>query len=209
LARIALYGGTFNPIHMAHLVLAETACDVLGLKEVIFIPSKIPPHKQKRVLAPATARERMVRLAVEDNPRFTVSDIELKRRGPSYTIDTVNAFRRRVGARYEIMFLIGGDTVGELHKWHRIDELVKSCLFVPLSRPGVVLPTVDQLARKLGEKEARGILDRMIEMPRLDISASDIRSRVAEGRSIRYLVPDVVATCIAADGLYGRAKSDR
>ena len=144
----------------------------------------------------------MVRLAVAGNERFGVSDIELKRHGPSYTVHTVEAMRRRFGRGAGLYFLIGTDTVAELPTWHEIGRLVQLCVIVPLSRPGVRIPRQTTLAPALGRNEARRILARTMQMPRLDISASDIRRRVAEGRSIRYLVPEPVADYIQRKGLY-------
>ena len=202
MARIGLFGGSFNPTHFAHLLLAEYAAEALALDRVIFIPARMPPHKGGGELASARHRARMARVAVADNPRFSVSEIELRRGGRSYTIDTVRAMRRRFGDGAEMFFLIGADTVGELGTWRQIRKLVTLCQFVPFRRPGVRLPTRLELAREIGEKAARGILERMIRMPRLEISASDIRGRVAAGRSIRYLVPDAVAEYIRKHGLY-------
>ena len=202
MARIGLYGGSFNPIHVGHLVLAEQACERLCLDRAIFLPARLPPHKDPLELAPATHRVHMTRLAVAGNAKFSVSELELRRKGRSYTIDTVAAMRRRFGVKTEIFFLIGADTVGELPTWRKIRELVERCRFVPLSRPGVRLPKVEDLAPALGLKEARGIRKRMIRMPRLEICSSDIRRRIAEGRSIRYLVPDAVAEYIARHKLY-------
>ena len=201
MARIGLFGGSFDPIHLAHLVLAEEARDVLGLDQVIFIPARTPPHKRSRKLAAARDRVEMARLAVADHAAFSVSEMELRRKGPSYTIDTVAAMRRRFGRSAELHFLIGGDSLAELPLWRDVTRLVTLCRFVPLDRPGVPLPRLSDLRAALGE-EARGILKRRIRMPRLDISSSDIRLRVAEGRSIRYLVPAAVAEYIDRRRLY-------
>ena len=204
LARIGLYGGSFDPIHIAHLVVAEEACGVLALDRVVFIPAKLPPHKAGADLADARDRVRMARLAVAGNAKFWVSEVELRRPGRSYTIDTVAAMRRRFGARAELFFLMGTDSLAELPTWRKARELVRQCTFVPLSRAGVRLPGAAALGRALGEREGRGMLKRLIRMPRLEISGCDIRRRVAAGRSIRYLVPDAVAKYIARKGLYRR-----
>ena len=200
--RIGIFGGSFNPIHMAHLVLADRAAEVLRLERVIFVPAKLPPHKEPSELAPAADRLEMVRLAVKGNRRFAVSDIELRREGPSYSVDTVAAMRRRLGREAEIYFLIGADTVAELPTWHDSRRLAKLCKFVPLSRPGARFPSVASLGAALGRREARGILSRVIEMPLLDISSSDIRDRVAKGQSIRYLVPGAAANYLRRRRLY-------
>ena len=200
--KIGIFGGSFNPIHYGHLVLAERACEALELDRVILVPAKLPPHKDPAALAEPSDRLRMVRLAVADNARLDVSDIELRRGGRSYSVDTVEMMRRRFGGKAELFFLIGADTVAELRTWRDIRRLVKLCTFVPLSRPGIKVPRATTLARALGKKEAQAILRRMIPMPLLDISASDIRRRVGEGRSIRYLVPAAVAEHISRKRLY-------
>ena len=203
--RIGIFGGSFDPIHTAHLLLAEQACEVLGLERVIFVPARLPPHKDCATLASARDRLKMVRLAVADNPRLAVSDIELRREGPSYTVDTILAMRRRFGKGAELFFLIGGDTVAELPTWRDIGRLVELCTVVPLSRPGARAAQVSALTSALGRKEARGILSRTIRMPLLGISATDIRARASEGRSIRYLVPSAVEEYIRRKRLYGSA----
>jgi len=205
--RIGIFGGSFNPIHLAHLLLAEEACEVLDLEQLIFVPARLPPHKTRAALAGARERLRMVRLGVAGNPRFRVSDIELRRMGPSYTIDTVLTLRQRFGRKAELFFLIGSDTIAELPTWKEIGRLATLCTFVPLSRPGVRVPRLSDLASALGREAARGILRRTIRMPQLDISASDIRNRAATGRSIRYLVPQAVEAYIRRKGLYERTQA--
>ena len=200
--KIGILGGSFNPIHLAHLVLAETARETLRLNRVVFVPAKLPPHKDPSALADAKDRLAMVRLAVAGNPSFEVSDIELRREGPSYTVDTVEMMRRRSRWKTEVFFLIGADTLRELPAWREIRRLAKLCKFVPLSRPGAPAPDVKELAEVMGAREARAIIARAIEMPLLDISSSDIRRRVANGKSIRYLVPEAVARYIERKAPY-------
>jgi len=200
--RIGLFGGSFNPVHIAHLVLAEYAADALGLERVIFIPAGRPPHKAAEALAGAGERLRMARLAVAGNPRFRASDIELRRKGRSYTMDTARAFRKRFGKGAELYFLIGADTIAELPTWKDIARLTQLCMFTPLRRPGIARPKLSALAAAVGRKEARAIVGRTIELPLLDISGTEIRRLVASGRSIRYLVPAEVEAYIARKGLY-------
>ena len=208
--KIGVFGGTFDPIHNAHLLLAEQAREALDLERVIFVPAKAPPHKRAGGLAPAANRLHMVRLATKRNPCFAVSDIELRRRGPSYTIDTIRALKRRHGGDARLYFLIGGDTIGELPSWRSIRTLAKLCEIVPLTRPGTLAPRMGVLAKAIGKKEARTLLGRLINIPLMDISATDIRRRVAEKRSIRYLVPEVVREYILRKGLYRkRARPSR
>ncbi len=200
--RLALFGGSFNPIHLAHLVLAEWARDALELDQVLFIPAGEPPHKREQKLVAGHHRLRMVRLAIADHRAFGVSDIELNRDGPSYSIDTVTDMRRKVGNTAEIYFLIGSDSLADLPGWHRVRELVRLCTIVTLTRPRVRMPKVSDLAPRIGKKAAERLLAHTIRMPRLEISASDLRKRVVQGKSIRYLVPDAVREYIRKHGLY-------
>ena len=202
--KLGILGGSFNPIHLGHLVLAETAREALCLERVIFIPAKLPPHKRAAPLAGGADRLAMVRLAVAGNPAFSVSDIELRRPGVSYTVDTVRALREELGAGVQIYFLIGMDTVGELAAWREVARLARLCLLVPLSRPGQASPNAAALERAVGRRPARAILRRALAMPLIGISSSEIRRRVADGRTIRYLVPDPVAAYIRRKRLYAR-----
>ena len=202
--KIGLFGGSFNPIHQGHLLLAEQAREALGLEKVIFIPARMPPHKNPRALAKEEERLRMTRLAVAANPHFQVSAVEIRRKGPSYTVDTVKKLRKRFGQATELYFLIGMDTVGELPTWKNIRGLAGLCRFIPLGRPGVKTPRIGDLIPALLRTCARDILKASIRMPLLDISSSDIRDRVAADRSIRYLVPDSVEAYIRRRKLYAR-----
>ncbi len=200
--KIAVLGGSFNPVHLAHLMMAEQARELLRLDTVLFIPARIPPHKISLSLAPAEQRLDMLRLAIAGNPAFEASDIELRREGPSFTIDTIEELRRRYGESAEICFLIGLDSVSELGTWREIRRLAVRCRIVPLDRPGAREPEAAALAQAVGEEEARAILSRRIRMPLMGISSSDIRARIAAGRSIRYLVPQAVEEYIQRRGLY-------
>jgi nicotinate-nucleotide adenylyltransferase len=191
--KLGILGGSFNPIHLGHLVLAETAREALGLDRVIFIPAKLPPHKRAAALADGADRLAMVRLAIAGNPALAVSDIELRRPGISYSVATVRALRKKLGAGAPIYFLIGMDTVAELPTWREIARLARLCRFVPLSRPGHGRPNAAALERAVGRLRARALLQRALAMPPIGISSSEIRRRVADGRTIRYLVPDAVA----------------
>jgi nicotinate-nucleotide adenylyltransferase len=200
--KIGVLGGSFNPVHLGHLLLAETAREALELEKVLLIPAKLPPHKSASALAGGRDRLEMVRLAAAENPALEASDIELRRAGVSYTVDTVQALREQYGADAEIYFLIGLDTVSELPSWHEVRRLAGLCKFVPLSRPRGPRPRSAALQRAIGRDEARAILGRAIAMPLLEISSSDIRRRIAAGRSIRYLVPDSVIAYIRRRRLY-------
>jgi len=183
LRKIGIYGGTFDPIHHAHLILAREALEVLHLEKVIFIPAAISPFKAAPA-ASAEMRLSMLKVAIEGEPRFSIDDCELRREPPSYTFDTVKEIRRRE-EKAEIYYLIGSDNLAGLPNWYRFKELEKMVQFIILDRTGNQIshsfPTV---ARKL------------------DISATDIRKRVALGQSIRYLVPPAVEEIIDQGQLY-------
>ena len=200
--KLGVFGGSFNPIHLGHLVLAETAREALGLERVIFIPAKLPPHKRAAALAAGADRLAMIRLAIAGNSSLAVSDIELRRPGVSYSVDTVRALREKFGAGTQIYFLIGMDTVAELTGWREIALLARLCQFVPLSRPEHAAPNAAALERAIGRLQARALLKRALPMPLIGISSSEIRRRVAQGRTIRYLVPDAVVAYIRRKRLY-------
>ena len=182
--RIGFYGGTFDPIHLGHLILARDAIEYLELHRLIFIPNTISPHKQERTSAPAEVRGEMVAAAIQEEPRFAIETAELKRGGTSYTIDTVLEMKERYPDA-EFFFLIGEDNVPALHTWRRIEELQRLVQFVVLDRSEDATPHPFVTLRR-----------------RLDISSTEIRARVARGESIRYLVPDPVQAIIERDHLY-------
>ena len=202
MVKIGLLGGSFNPIHLGHLVLAEEARTRLGLERVVFAPCLVPPHKIGKTLAPPEDRLRMVQLAIADNPAFEATDVELRRQPPSYSIDTVAELRAASDNTWDIHFLIGADTLPELPAWHRIGELADLCNFVAFSRPGDSLECLDTLDGALSDEQIAGIAARRIEMPLIGISSTEIRRRVREGLSIRYLVPEAVRQHILDKGLY-------
>jgi nicotinate-nucleotide adenylyltransferase len=182
--RIALFGGTFDPIHHGHLILARDAIEQLTLDRVIFIPAALSPHKPSLVPAPSVSRRAMIMAAIEGEPHFTMDECELHRFGPSYTIDTVELMHSRF-ASAELFYLIGHDNSAKLDTWHRIDDLRRLVQFVILDRDANAdAPAGPRIVR------------------RIDISATDIRQRVKRGLSIRYLVPDAVRHIIARDHLY-------
>lgn len=181
--KIAIYGGTFDPIHHAHLILAREARERLGLDKVIFVPAAVSPFKTATATSGET-RLSMLRAAIEDETGFAVDDCELRRPPPSYTIDTVSEIARRE-TDAEIYCLIGDDNVRDLSKWHRAEELKELVRFIVLDRTG---HTVSHDYPVIGRK--------------IDISATEIRKRVASGRSVRYLVPSAVEEIIRREKLY-------
>jgi len=189
---LGIFGGTFNPPHIGHLLTAERVGDALQLDSVLFIPSFISPHKQEGEERTAEHRLAMTRLAAAENPRFAVSDIEVRRPGPSYTIETVRSLRHE---RPEDRFflIIGMDNYITFHLWREANELVRAVSLVVMNRPSY--------PKRMNEVIGT---DRVMftDVPDIDISSSDIRCRVREGRSIRHLVPASVETYIVEHGLY-------
>ncbi|MDR3406707.1 MAG: nicotinate-nucleotide adenylyltransferase [Chthoniobacter sp.] len=184
--RLALYGGTFDPVHHGHLVLARDALEELQLDRVIFIPAGLSPHKLATSPAPAALRREMLAAALADEPGFTLDDSELAATGPSFTIDTVERVRT-AHPEAQIYYLIGADNLRELHTWRRIEDLRRLVEFVVFGRGDTVGKAAEPF-RTLSR--------------RVDISATEVRQRVARGDSIRYLVPEPVRSIIAAHHLY-------
>lgn len=201
---ITLFGGSFNPIHNGHLIVARSVLETLGASKLVFIPSANPPHKMGSDLAAADDRLEMVRLAIAGETGFDLSDCELKRNGPSYTFDTVTHFRRTLGGNVQLAWLIGADSLPELASWYRISELVETCRIVTAARPGWEQPDLGVLRPRLTDEQIRRLQADILTTPRIDISATDIRRRIRDGRSIRYLVPEAVSAYIQGKSLYQR-----
>ncbi len=200
--RVALYGGSFDPIHVGHLIAARSVAEQLDIRRIVLVPALQPPHKTGRLISEARHRLAMSRLAVERDPLFEVSDVELRRPGPSYTIDTVTAFRGEMEPGVELYWIIGADSLPDLPSWRRIAELVKLVNIVTAARPGWHPPSIDELAAIVGPEAARSLLKHCCRTPEIEISSTQIRNRVRAGLSIRYLVPPSVASYIDAEGLY-------
>jgi nicotinate-nucleotide adenylyltransferase len=195
--RIGILGGTLDPVHHGHLFAAEEVRATYGLDRVLFIPCGHAPHKDERRIAPAEHRYEMCALATGSNPGFAVSRVEIDRPGPSYTIDTLRELRTIRGGDTELFLIIGADALLEIDTWHQPDAVLTEarCLAVP--RPGSEL---SGLASVIGKERAARV--EVMDLPGLEISATDIRCRVREGRPIRYLTPDAVVAYIAENGLY-------
>lgn len=192
-------GGTFDPIHYGHLVTAEEARHQFGMSKVIFIPAGKPPHKTRKNISYPQHRLEMTWRAIGSNPHFTVSDLEIKREGPSYTIDTVQAFREQYKNR-EIFFITGADAVLEILTWRKVTELLQKCCFVAATRPGFRLESLGEKLAQLPPECTTRI--KTLEVPALAISSTDIRHRVRDGRPIKYLLPEAAEEYIYRHGLY-------
>ena len=186
--KIGILGGTFNPPHNGHLIIANEVLSKLDLDNIWFMPNQEPPHKKKEGKIADDQRLQMLQLAIEDHPFFQVEPIELERQGPSFTFETMKILTER-HRDIAFHFIIGADMVEYLPNWHKIDELLKLMKFVGVNRP------------TYSNKTDYPILN--VETPSLDLSSSMIRQRIKEGRSVRYLIPESVRTYIKENRLYG------
>jgi nicotinate-nucleotide adenylyltransferase len=228
--RIGLFGGTFDPPHLGHLAIAERARECLRLDQVIFMPSGTPPHKRGAEISRAAARVAMTRLAVRDHPAFTLDTLETRRRGASYTVDTLRTLRAQ-HPRARLYLVIGEDSLEEFHTWHEPESILALATLVVAPRPeegrargrlsgGASVASKRAGSRRLERGAARrvgrglgaarfpGLRRRVVWLdgPRLELSSSQIRARVRAGRSVRYLVPERVAGYLARHRLYGRRR---
>ena len=221
--RIAVFGGTFNPIHFGHLRAAEEVLEKSGMEKVVFMPSAVPPHKAEAPETAPEARFEMLLLAIMDNPRFEVSDIEIRRGGRSYTIDTVKELKEKYPKTHKsasnakdlsVSLIVGSDSFNDITTWCEYEALLETASFIVVARPGSPVKKIAEalpveLARKFWYDSSSGAYMNpsgtsvtYIATTPLDISASDIRRRVREGLSVRYLMPREVHEHIVRKGLY-------
>lgn len=199
--RIGILGGSFNPVHMGHLVMAQDAMERFALDRVLLIPARLPPHKPSPSLVGAGHRLEMLRLAAEGDPRLEVRDDEVRREGVSFTVDTLRELRGRL-PEAALHFIIGGDTLRELHTWREITVVLELCTMVTVARPGFSADSVDAASLNLPAPWPARLLRNVVTGHLIGISATDIRQRVQAGRPIRYLVPDAVERYIREHQLY-------
>jgi nicotinate-nucleotide adenylyltransferase len=217
--RLGVLGGTFNPIHNGHLAIARQTREALGLDRILFIPTNDPPHKPHQGLAPAKDRYEMVRLAIGSDPLFVISDIELRRSGTSYSIDTVRQLQHEYGPESELFFLIGLDAFLDFPTWHEPETLLTLCSFVVISRPGLsfqalsTLPLLPPLLQQALLDLDRGVNSRLtvpmgthslicLRLPPSDVSASGIRSKFKQGFPTANLLPPQVESYILQHHIY-------
>ena len=191
--RVGLFGGTFDPIHIGHLIVAEEARERVGLDRVVFVPCGIPPHKRSERVSTGAIRLEMTMLATRGNPGFEVSDFEVSRDEASFTIETVRHFGRKLGKDAELFLIVGADSLLEMSAWKDPVDLLSECRPIVVSRPGFDLDGVEPRLRD------RALF---VEGVSVSVSSTDIRTRVACGRSIRYLVPPPVLSYIVENRLY-------
>ncbi len=196
---IGVLGGTFDPIHNGHLMIAGEARTRLNLIEVIFVPAGQPWLKADSQITKAEHRLQMLRLALADKPYFKMSAMEIERPGPSYTVDTIAEMRTKLGKEVELFFIMGWGSLEELPQWRKPSRLIKMCYLVVAPRPGLLRPDLKAL-----EASIPGISQRvmMMDEPYIDIGATEIRDRVARGLSVRHLVPEPVNRYIKENKLY-------
>ncbi|MBS0170248.1 MAG: nicotinate (nicotinamide) nucleotide adenylyltransferase [Nitrospira sp.] len=218
--RLGLLGGSFNPIHRCHLSIAQSAQRLLQLDRILFIPTGDPPHKQSRTLAEARHRYHMVELAIQDVPGFALTDIEIRRTGKSYSIDTVRAIHQEYGPDTSLFFIIGLDAFLDLPSWKEADRLLHTCNFVVISRPSTrfvaltTIPFFHDIPRGTLEALDAATQDRadvplphgraltFLRLPPCESSASEIRARIQAGRPLANLLPPLVESYILREGLY-------
>ena len=212
--QIGILGGTFNPIHMGHLVIAEEAREAFSLKKVIFIPARIPPHKDVAPVISPEHRVRMVELAIADNPYFEVSDVELRREGPSYSVDTLRQLHTSFRGEAEFNFIVGWDSFEEITTWKDYRELFHLANFIVTNRyeyrstafEGLMPIEIrdsfcyDRARRRYVHRSGHFVA--YLDTPLIDISSTDVRRRIREGRTVRYLLPPRVVEYIERKGLY-------
>jgi nicotinate-nucleotide adenylyltransferase len=199
--RIGILGGTFDPIHVGHLVVAEDCWYQLGLSEVLFVPAGAPPHKRGRPVSAAADRVAMVALAIADNPHFRLSRVDVDRPGVSYTVDMVRSIQTEVGPEVQLFFIIGGDSLADLPTWRKPNLLLELCQLVAVNRPGYPSFDLGRLEPLIPRARERVLA---LDVPAVDVAATEIRRRVAEGWPITYLVPGAVRAYIEEQGLYRR-----
>ena len=199
--RIGILGGTFDPPHLGHLLISETARVALDLESVLFVPAGEPWLKSGQRITPASHRLRMVQLAVADNPHFCVSDCEVQRAGATYTVDTLRELRCAYPGDTAFYFIVGSDVLDQFHRWKEPDEILALCRLAVIERPGGPVDGIDTLSERFPDAVASGAVE-SVAGPRVDFSATELRRILAAGQSVRYQVPDQVAEYIKHQELY-------
>ena len=201
--RLGVMGGTFDPIHYGHLVTAEEAVYQFELDSVLFIPSARPPHKTGVKSSSSADRLRMVELAIEDNVTLAASTLEIERAGPSYTVDTLRELHGQYGSEAMLFFITGADAILEILTWKEPETVLSESVFIAATRPGYPLRKLQDALPALNSRGEPAIANvRVMEVPALAISSTDIRERVGSGRPFRYMVPQAVWSYVCEKGLY-------
>ena len=204
-ARLGLFGGTFDPVHVGHLAVAEAARERLGLEQIVFLPAGSPPHKPAGAHASGPDRLAMLQLATADNAHFAIDTSELTRTGPSYTVETLSACAQR-HPDAELLWLMGSDSLVEVHTWRDPARVCALATLAVLLRPGWTRDAIE--AWRTGPGRRLDARIEVLDVPGLDVSARALRAALASGASVRYLVPDAVCRYIVGHGLYGGEAGD-
>lgn len=199
--RIGVLGGTFDPIHVGHLLIAECAREHLRLSQVRFIPAAVAPHKQGQLSTDSKHRLEMLRLAIGGNPHFVADDRELIRGGTSYTVDTLGELKREF-PESKLFFLMGADSLADLHTWREPAKICEIAFVAVFARAGLAPPDLNLLKPFLPQETTAQLQAHLVPMPQVEISSSEIRGRIAAGKSVRYQIHPAVAAYIAANKLY-------
>lgn len=196
--KLGILGGTFNPIHIGHLIAAQEVLDKMNLDKIIFMPSGNPPHKQNSEVLPVNHRYEMVKLAIEDNTNFEISDYEAKRAGKTYTYDTLIGLKS-MNNNVEIYFIVGFDTLKEMDSWKRVDDVFKMCSFIVVNRGNPPVEMHMEIEKKKAKYNGNIVV---VDIPDINISSTELRERIKLNCSIKYLIPDNVINYIFQNGLY-------
>jgi len=199
--RLGVFGGSFDPVHFAHLLLAECCREERQLDQVVFVPSAVPPHKRDRELTPAASRLAMLELAIAGHEQFTISRYEVDRGGVNYTVDTLRHFRGEY-PEAELFFVLGADMLQDLPTWREADQVCELATIVAVRRAGVAEPDFTCLASLVPPETIERFREHQVQMPAMGLSSTEIRQRIAAGRSIRYTTPRAVEKYIETHGLY-------
>lgn len=197
--RIGIFGGTFDPVHNGHLLLAEQCREQASLDEVWLIPAGSPPHKESTGITPGKQRREMLEFASAGNPTFVIKDLELHREGPSYTVETLRQLKES-HSNDDFYLIIGADSVRDFHTWREPAAILEQAHLIGVNRPNISLPDLSELKEKLGEAVVEKIT--WVTMPGIDLSSTDIRQRVQENKSVRYMTPRAVEVYIHNNRLY-------
>ncbi|HZK33884.1 MAG TPA: nicotinate-nucleotide adenylyltransferase [Bacillota bacterium] len=206
--QLGIMGGTFDPVHLGHLIMAETARAEHCLDHVLFLPTGDPPHKKNRNLQPASERIKMLELALEGNANFSVSKIEVSRQGTTYTYDSLIQLKSIYPNVTRFSYIIGGDTLLDLRNWRSFDLIASLCDFLVFKRPGLDMQALSDEAKAL--KSTYKVKVCFMEGPMISLSSSEIRQKITQKKSIKYLVPDAIEEYIAKSRLYrGEDRNDK
>jgi nicotinate-nucleotide adenylyltransferase len=205
--RIALFGGTFDPIHVGHTTVAAAAAGQIGAEKVIFVPAKISPLKGFFPFARDNDRLHMIELALAGRALFAVSPCELQRPAPSYTLDTVRQFQYQYGPGTSLHWLLGADGIGDLVHWHKIQDLIDECHLTTMRRPGYPVPDFDRFASLWGPERVAKLKGDMMETPLINVSSTEVRRRLVAGEDVTGMLHPEVIQYIRAHHLYRRTQS--